>query len=126
MYDTIINSFLLLFLLAAGHSLADTALQPDAMGKGKKRDKEIDLSRVPKGQKPLNLWVMWLSHHSLIHGLVVASITGRAMLGVVEALSHWIIDFFKGENLYSPYGDQALHLLMKVGFVLYIVSNPIL
>ena len=126
MYDTIINSFLLLFLLIAGHSLADTALQSDAMGKGKKRDKEIDMSRVPKGQKPLNLWWMWLSHHALIHGLVVACITGRVMLGVVEALSHWIIDFFKGENCYSPYGDQTLHLLMKVVYVLYIAVYPTL
>jgi len=121
-----INSFLLLFLLIAGHSLADTTLQTDAMSKGKKRDKEVDLSRVPKGQKPLNLWWMWLIHHSLIHGLTVACITGRPMLGVVEALSHWIIDFFKGENCYSPYGDQALHLLMKVGYVLYIIANPTL
>lgn len=112
-----------LWILIAGHCLADTALQTDFMARGKKRTKKIDLSRVPEGQIPLNLWWMWLTHHAMIHGLVVAVLTGNLFLGMIETTGHWVIDFFKGENRYNPYVDQGLHVLMKVGYVIYLTGG---
>lgn len=109
-----------LFILIAGHSLADTALQPDAMSKGKRRSNPIDMSKVPKGQKPMRLWWMWLTHHALIHGLVVAILTGVIYLGVLEFVSHLVIDFFKSEGYFCPRVDQGLHLLMKLIWCIFI------
>ena len=105
------------FVFVFGHCLADTALQPVAMAKGKNRHTPIDLSVVPKGQKPLKLWGMWMTHHSMIHGGVVYLLTGSFLFGVMEATSHWAIDFFKSESKYDPYVDQALHLGMKIVYI---------
>jgi len=121
--------FQYLFIFLAGHSLADTALQPDAMGRGKSRLRKIDISRVPPGQKPLNLWLMWLFHHAIIHGFFVTLITFTITqnlsfalnLGIIESISHIIIDFFKCEGKYNPYVDQALHLIVKLGFIFTIL-----
>ena len=119
---------LYLWLLIAGHCLTDTSLQPDAMAKGKNRNREIDWLRVPKGQKPMNLWIMHMCHHSMIHGLVTMSIiyfitrnfVFSCILGIIEAISHWIIDFGKCDNWYSPIGDQLLHIGMKIWYVITI------
>ena len=108
------------WVLLAGHCLSDTSLQTNAMGGGKNRNKGIDYTRVPAGQKPLNLWYMWLTHHSCIHGLVVYLLTQNVYLGMIETLSHWIIDFFKCENKYGPHIDQMLHLLFKLGYAIYL------
>ena len=112
----------LLFLLLCGHSLADAALQPQGMIVGKRRSNPIDMSKVPKGQTPLRLWWMWLTHHSLIHGGVVCLLTNNVYLGIVETITHWIIDFFKSEGKYSPYEDQALHIGMKIIYCLILVN----
>lgn len=110
-----------LFFLIVGHSLGDTALQPDRMGRGKSRHNPIDPNRVPVGQKPINLWWMQLTHHSLIHGGIVCVITGSLLFGVIEVVTHWVIDYYKCESKYSPYGDQALHLMMKLVYVMLIM-----
>lgn len=110
----------MLFLLVFGHCLADTSLQTSFMAKGKNRNNPIDMSNVPLGQKPLNLWWMWLLHHSVIHGGIVYLITGSLSFGIAEVLSHWLIDYFKCENAYSPFEDQLLHLSMKVLYIVLI------
>ena len=66
-----INFLTFLFLMIACHCLADTALQSDFMAKGKNKNRPIDPARVPPGQKPLNLWYMWLTHHAMIQALVL-------------------------------------------------------
>lgn len=108
----------LFFLLIFGHCLADTSLQTEFMAKGKNRNRPVDLSRVPPGQKPIKLWWMWLTHHAIIQGGVVCIITGSLLFGVMETISHWVIDFYKCESKYSPYEDQAMHLLMKVFYII--------
>ena len=113
------------FLFLAGHSLADTALQKRSMGGGKNRHNPVDLKRVPKGQQPLNLWYMFLIHHSLIHGLIVFfiafvitfDISLSINLGILESMSHCIIDFYKCENKYGPIIDQLLHIIMKILYI---------
>ena len=119
----------LLFMFVAGHSIADTALQKDDMGRGKSRLRKVDISRVPSGQKPLNLWFMWLSHHAVIHGFIVMLLTFMFTwdisfainLGMIETVFHWGIDFFKCEGKYNPYVDQTLHYLVKVGLALTVL-----
>ena len=119
---------LYLWLLLAGHCLADTSLQTDSMGRGKNRNREIDMIKVPVGQTPMNLWYMWLTHHSMIHGLVTMGIIYfitrnfvlSCILGIVETVSHWLIDFGKCDNWYSPIGDQLLHIAMKISYVIKI------
>jgi len=116
---------ILFFLYLFAHCIADTSFQTDAMATGKNRNRPIDMSRVPKGQKPLNLWYMWLTHHSAVHGgiaflityIVTHNFVFSGILAIIEFVSHWIIDFGKCENKYSPIGDQLLHLGMKVGYV---------
>jgi hypothetical protein len=93
------------------------------MGRGKSRHNPIDPARVPVGQKPLNLWVMQMTHHSLIQGMIVCIISGSLLYGIIEVISHWIIDFFKCESKYSPYGDQGLHILMKIIYVLLFIGG---
>jgi len=117
----ILDFIKMFFMLVFGHCLADTALQPDPMAKGKFRNREIDMSRVPKGQKPLNLWAMWLTHHAMIQGGMTALITRNVWIGMIEAISHWIIDFFKCENKYNPNIDQLLHLGMKVIYCVILI-----
>jgi len=113
------------WLLVAGHCIADTTFQTDFMARGKNRHGVIDLSRVPKGQKPIRLWWMWLMHHAMVHGLIIYLLTGRPLLGMIETASHWIIDFGKCENWYNPYIDQLLHISMKVIYVIVITRGII-
>ena len=111
------------YLLLAGHSLADTALQPNTMSSGKYRVRTINPRRVPVGQTPMKLWVMWLTHHAMVHGLIVYLITQSFALGIIETITHWIIDFGKCESLYNPYVDQGLHIIMKLVYVLYLTRS---
>lgn len=123
----------ILFLYVAGHSLADTALQKHDMGKGKNRHNPVDMSKVPVGQKPLNLWPMWITHHALIQGLVATGITYfitsdtvfSINIGMLEFASHLAIDFFKCENAYGPYADQSWHIVMKLFYAFLIVRRTI-
>lgn len=105
------------FLLLVGHALADFALQTEAMARGKNRNRQIDLGSVPPGQKPIVCWHYWLSSHALIHGGMVALITGIWWLGLLETIVHWVIDFGKCENWYGIHEDQAMHIFCKVLYV---------
>jgi len=95
-----------LFLLLAGHALADYPLQGDFLAKGKNRHTPIVLD--------LTLWPHCLTAHSLIHGAVVYLITGSVLLGLFETVAHWIIDFGKGEGWYGFHTDQGLHVGCKL------------
>ncbi len=97
--------------LIVGHALADFALQSDSMARGKNRHREP--VGVPPGQTPQTIWPYWLTAHALIHGGVVALVTGRWELGLAEAVLHWLIDFGKCENWYGIHEDQSMHLVCK-------------
>ena len=103
-----------LFFLLSGHALADFTLQTDTMAKGKNRNRKVDMSLIPPGQKYVPCWPYWLTAHALIHGGIVAIVTGNVYLGIAEAVAHWIIDFGKCENWYGIHVDQGLHMLCKI------------
>lgn len=109
---------ILFFKLLCGHALADFALQSDTMAQRKNRNRPIDLKSIPPGAKPQPVWFYFLTAHALIHGGVVYLITGNAVLGIVESIFHWIIDFGKCENYYGINYDQCLHILCKVSYTL--------
>lgn len=107
------------FLLLVAHAVADFALQPDSMAKGKNRHRKPE--NIPPGQKIMSCWPYWLSAHALINGGMVYLATGRVSMGIIETVAHWAIDFIKCENLTNPHADQLLHLSLKAGFLLALI-----
>lgn len=106
---------LIFFKLLIAHAFADFAFQSDTIARGKNRNRK---SEPPPGQKYIPCWPFFLTAHALIHGGCVAVATGNVFLGLLETISHWIIDFGKCENWYGVYADQALHLGSKIAWVL--------
>lgn len=92
-----------LFLLLAGHALADFSLQTEPMAKGKNRHR---MTEPPPGAKYQPSWAYWLTAHALIHGATVYLITQSLTLGICETVCHWLIDFFKCENKYGIHADR--------------------
>lgn len=95
-----------LFLLLAGHALADYPLQGDFLAKAKNRAAPIP--GVPFWQA--------LGAHALIHGGVVALVTGVWWLGVLEFAAHALIDDAKCTSKIGFNGDQILHVLCKLAW----------
>ena len=107
-----------LFLLLAGHFLADFALQSDVMSSEKRRASNTELQKaVP--------WYWWLTAHSFIHGFVVWYILGFWWIGLVETIAHWLIDFGKCEKYYGITLDQLLHFACKIMWVSYVIAFTI-
>ena len=98
-----------LFLLIAGHALADFALQSEAMALGKNRH----IQPTPTDSGGLPAWPYWLTGHALIHGGSVALITGVWWLGLAETVLHWLVDYAKCEDWIGFHTDQGLHVASK-------------
>lgn len=101
----------LFFAFVVAHALADFPLQGDYLARVKVR------KQAPSAQD----WFIALTAHSIIQGGGVWLVTGSAVMGAVEVVLHWLIDFSKGEGRYGPMADQLLHLATKVGYVVYMV-----
>ena len=99
-----------LFLLIAGHALADFAFQSEAMARGKHRSYRAP----PPDTEHFPHWFYWLTSHSLIHGGAVALITGVWWLGVAETVLHWFVDYAKCEDWIGFHTDQGIHVASKV------------
>lgn len=98
---------MLCFLLLVGHAICDYPLQGDAVAINKNRNAKTELQKhVP--------WYYWLASHALMHGGVVALITGSVSLGVAETVAHFLIDFGKCEKLFDIHVDQLLHIICKL------------
>lgn len=94
-----------LFLLVAGHAVADFPLQ----------GAEMAIAKRP-GANPRIHWTMALGCHALIHGGAVALVTGLWWLGAAETAAHATIDGAKARGLFGMKTDQALHLLCKAAW----------
>jgi hypothetical protein len=101
-----------LWWLLVGHAVMDFWAQSDALAQMKNRNRPN--TRIPPGQKPQTMWPYALTAHALHHGAAVAVVLGSPLLGALETVSHWIIDFGKCENWYGIHADQALHAFVKV------------
>src|SRR4051812_20202182 len=116
----------MLFLLIAGHALADYPLQNEAMATCKDRHAKLPLQKsVP--------WYYWLTMHALIHGMVVAIIIWAwegdkelaVIFGLLESAAHWVIDALKCEGVTNIHMDQALHLICKLLWFALITNHVI-
>lgn len=101
---------ILFFKLLIGHAVADFVLQSDTMARAKSRHSDFGKSQGSSFPQ----WYYWLTAHALVHGGAVYLLTGSAVLGLIETLLHWAIDFAKQERWINFHQDQALHLLCKV------------
>lgn len=101
----------LLFLLFAGHALCDYPLQGDFLSKGKNH--RAPLLGVP--------WYQCLFAHALIHGGMVAWLTGVWWLGLAETVIHAAIDYGKCDLRYGFNVDQLFHFACKVAWWLIIL-----
>jgi hypothetical protein len=100
----------ILFFLLVAHALFDFPLQGDAVAVNKSPLAKTELQKhVP--------WYYWLGAHALVHGGAVAYITGSVWLGLAETVCHSLIDYGKCLHKYSIHGDQLLHVVCKVIWV---------
>ena len=109
----------LFFQFLVGHALADYVLQREIMAISKSRHAEIHKT----AGKGFPGWYYWLISHALVHGGIVFLISGSWILGVVETVLHFIIDFSKCEHWISLHVDQALHILCKAVYVYVILQG---
>jgi len=91
-------------LLLAGHALCDYPLQGDFLAKAKNR--AAPLPGVP--------WYQALGAHALIHGGMVALVTGSTRMGIAETVIHAITDDLKCKGRLSFDQDQAIHIGCKI------------
>lgn len=99
-----------LFLLFAGHALADFALQNEFV------------ANMKSHKSGVNWWGWVMFSHGLIHGGVVCLITGSWKLGMIETLAHCAIDYGKCDGQYGFHVDQYLHFLCKFIYFIVLVS----
>lgn len=113
-----------LFLLLCGHAVSDFMLQHPWVAQNKTRHAE------PAGYDPARhgprqlIWPYVLTAHALTHGGLVAVVTGSVVLGIAETVAHWLIDFGKCERWYGIHTDQALHVLCKLVWCLFLAGAP--
>lgn len=103
----------LFFQFLVGHALGDYVFQRDIMATSKSRHAKIYESASPGFPG----WYYWLGSHALVHGGLVFLISGNWVLGVIETVLHFIIDYSKCEHWISLNVDQLLHILCKVAYV---------
>lgn len=103
----------LFFLLIFGHVLADFPLQGDFLAKYK----NLNFIRNAALEGP---WWLVMSSHCYIHAAIVGLLTGSYLCGIVEFISHFVIDTMKTKKWISFGLDQALHVLCKVAYTVFI------
>ncbi len=110
---------LLFFQFLIGHAVADFALQPTAMAKGKNRHLAAE---TIEGQKNVTFWPYWLVSHALVHAGCVWIISKNPVLALAEFAAHSVLDFAKCEKWTNIHIDQLLHLVCK-GFFVWILMR---
>lgn len=106
---------ILFFQLVIGHAAGDFVLQPGPMSSGKIKQNNLK-EQYGESFPP---WYYWLTAHALTHAGIVYFITGNPAFALIEAFSHWAIDYFKCEKRINLHQDQVLHILFKAGYCIY-------
>jgi hypothetical protein len=109
----------LMFALVIGHAVADYPLQGSFLASAKNRHLDpTDL--FGETSPPRGLWIHALTAHSLIHAGAVWLVTGSLLLGSVELVLHWLIDFIRCEKKIGYTTDQMLHVACKAAYAVVI------
>ena len=111
----LVSARILFFAFLIGHAMADFPLQGDFVSRFKNR--HSPLPENPKLDVPGSVWLYCLTSHSLIHGGFVWAITANPLLGAIETVTHWLIDFLKSEGITNFHTDQLLHILCKLAYI---------
>lgn len=106
------NFIEILFILLFLHFLADFSLQSEAMAKGKNRHFKPEY--VPEGQKYKITWFYWLIAHAFIQGGLIFIFFPIVWIALIEVVFHFLLDFFKCDNITNPHIDQGLHILLRI------------
>ena len=109
----------LFFQFLVGHALGDYVFQRDIMATSKSRHAKI----YKTASAGFPAWYYWLGSHALVHGGAVFFISGSALLGIIETVLHFAIDYSKCEHWISLHVDQALHMLCKLAYVYVIYQG---
>lgn len=109
--------WVLAFAFIIGHAVADYPLQGEFLALGKNHRLPPGTLHYNKGDSVRGLWLHCLTAHALIHAGVVWAISGFFVLGLIEFVLHWILDFLKSARLTNLHFDQLLHLACKGGYV---------
>lgn len=102
----------LMFLMAAAHAYADFALQ----------DPWHSSVKYP-GNVHGYPWHVALMCHGLIHGGLVALITGYWWIGAMEAVAHAAIDYGKSRGWYGSTSDQLAHIGCKIIWIIVAIAS---
>ncbi|MEM7146756.1 MAG: DUF3307 domain-containing protein [Verrucomicrobiota bacterium] len=112
---TITSALVLFFAFLIGHALGDFPLQGDFIARFKNR--HVPIPDDPYFDAPKNVWIYCLSAHALIHAGLVWAITANPIIGAIELVTHWLIDYCKGDGFTNFHVDQLLHVLCKIAYV---------
>ena len=110
--NDLIAGLQIFFALLIAHALFDYPLQGDFLSKNKNRHYKDEINNV-KG-----LWIHCLTSHSILHAGSIWLITGSFIIGIMEFVLHWIIDFLKCEGITNFHADQFLHVLCRILYVI--------
>lgn len=105
------------FAFLVGHAIADYPLQGEFLALYKNHRIAPDSRHFNKPESLRGLWFHCLTAHSLIHAGAVWAISGVFVLGLIEFVLHWILDFLKSAGWTNLHSDQLLHILCKGGYV---------
>ena len=110
--NDLIAGLQIFFALLIAHALFDYPLQGDFLSRNKNRHYKDENNNV-KG-----LWIHCLTSHSILHAGSVWLITGSFVIGIMEFVLHWVIDFLKCEGITNFHTDQFLHVLCRILYVI--------
>lgn len=112
---TWLDALQVIFLLCAGHALMDYPLQGEFLSSCKNRNL---LRERNDPTRPVHIWPICMTAHSMLHAVAVWAITGCFILCLIEFVLHWIIDAAKCENWTTFTQDQLLHVICKIAYVI--------
>lgn len=98
----------LFFWLLVGHAFVDYSWQTDFIAVGKNRNLNDGSKGIP--------WYYIMSAHALMHGGAVGLLSGWIVLGALETVLHFVIDYAKCEKWINFHQDQLAHVLCKAAW----------
>ena len=116
---SLLSAAVVFFALMIGHALADFPLQGEFLSVAKNRRYQPPADKKFFPVTP-RLWIYCMTVHTLVQAGAVWVITSSVLLGFIEFVVHWLIDFVKCEGSTGFEFDQWLHIGTKVVYVILI------